>query len=117
MENQIVLIVFGVIALIIVANIFKFVMDFFSNRKRYQEVYAIHSEVNKQVRPRLSALEQKFNNDKDSGDHFGKYVFGILKDNFKGKDEKLVEKSICKCCSEYAGAECKEDFCLEGCDK
>jgi hypothetical protein len=45
------------------------------------------------------------------------FVFSVFKDKFSThieKDEKLVEEEICKCCSEYEGAECKESFCLEG---
>ena len=114
MENQVVLFVFGFIALIMVINLTNSIIKLFSNRKRYQEVYHIQDEVDKKVRPYLSSLEKKFEHDEQSGEKFGTYVFGLFKDKIPASNEKMVEKAICKCCSDYEGATCKEDFCLEG---
>jgi len=113
-ENPIILYIFGFIALIIVINLFKFLFDFFANRKRYQEAYAVHEEVNTKVRPYLTALEKKFEKDEEAGEKFGTYVFNLFRNKISSKNDQLVEKAICKCCSDYEGAECKEDFCLQG---
>jgi hypothetical protein len=59
-------------------------------------------------------LEQKFNNDENSGDNFGEYVYALYKDEFEGKNSKIVEKEICKCCDKYESSECKEEYCLDG---
>ena len=112
-NREIVILIFGFILLIIVINIFKVIINFFSNRKRYKEVFAIRKEVHTKVRPHLHSLEKKFEAEERKED-FGKYVFGVFKDKFKGKNEKIVEKEICKCCNEYENAECKEDYCLAG---
>jgi hypothetical protein len=114
MENGVVLSIFGFIALLIAINLLISIGKLFSNRKRYQEVYAIQDEVNKKVRPYLGSLEKKFEKDESSEETFGKYVFNLFKDKISSKNEKMVEKAICQCCSDYEGAECKEDFCLEG---
>jgi uncharacterized protein with gpF-like domain len=104
--------IFAFIAFIIVINIFKFIVDFFTNRKRYEEVYEVRQEVNKEVRPYLTALEKKYEQEKEEGQKFSNYVHELFKDKFKGKNEKLVEKEICRCCDGYESAECKEDYCL-----
>jgi len=115
MSNQeIIILVFGFILLIIVINIFKIIINFFSNRKRYKEVFEIRKEVHTNVRPHLHSLEKKYESEEEKPESFGKYVFGVFRDKFKGKDEKIVEKEICRCCSEYESAECKEDYCLAG---
>jgi hypothetical protein len=113
-ENIIVWGIFGFIAIVLVLNFFKFIVDFFSNRKVYTQRAEVYSEVDKEIRPHLISLEKKFENDANAEGSFGSYVFGIFKEKFKGKDEKLVEKAVCKCCSDYEGADCKEDFCLDG---
>jgi len=114
MGQTIIIGVFTLIALILLINILKFISNFFSNKKRYSEIYDVMVDVNSKIRPRLASLEQKFEHDEESGDKFGKYVYGLYKDEFKGKNEKIVEKEICKCCSGYENAECKEDYCLDG---
>jgi len=106
--------VFAFIAVVLVINILKFILDFFSNRKRYTEVYDVRTEVNRVVRPRLSALEKKFESEKKEGEKFGQFVTEAFKEKFKGKNEKIVEKEICRCCNGYENADCKEDYCLEG---
>jgi len=113
-NNQIVILIFGFILLVIVINIFKILINFFSNRRRYKEVFEIRKEVHTKVRPHLHSLEKKYEAEEGEKESFGKYVFGVFRDKFKGKNEKIVEKEICKCCSEYESAECKEDYCLEG---
>jgi hypothetical protein len=113
-DKNIIILVFGLIAFILFINILKFIFNFFSNRKRYVEAYDIRKEVDTKIRPRLGSLEQKFQKESESGEEFGKYVYGLFKDDFKDKNQKIVEKEICKCCNAYESAECKEDFCLEG---
>jgi|GEM_PF-1861439 len=121
MEHLILKVALGIIVFILVVNIVKFISDFFTNRKDYQEKSEIYREINKQVRPHLVSLEKKFETEKREGDKFGSFVFGLFKDKFPEKNSKFVEKEICKCCSDYAGADCKEDYCLAGsglsCDK
>ena len=107
-------IVFAFIAIILVINLFKFISNFFSNRKRYKEVYDIRGEVNKIVRPRLTSMEKKFESEKEEGEKFSHFVTKNFKEQFKNKNEKIVEKEICRCCDGYENAECKEDYCLEG---
>jgi len=113
-NKEIALLVFGFLLFILVINLLKFIFNFFSNRKRYQEVYEVREAVNSTVRPHLHTLEKKYETQEEKPDSFGKYVFGVFRDKFKGKDEKIVEKEICRCCSEYEKAECKEDYCLAG---
>jgi ABC-type multidrug transport system fused ATPase/permease subunit len=122
MDGQLVIkIIFAFIILILFVNMIKFIINFFSNRKRYVEAYDIRQEVHTQVRPHLSSLEKKFEKEAKEGEKFGTYVFGLFKDKFEGKNEKMVEKEICRCCEGYENAECKEDYCLAGsgasCDK
>ena len=107
-------VVFAIIAIVLLINLLKFISNFFSNKKRYTEVYDVRTEVNKVVRPRLSSLEKKFESEKKEGEKFGHFVTEAFKDKFKNKNEKLVEKEICRCCNGYENAECKEDYCLEG---
>lgn len=105
-------VVFAFIIIVLVINILKFIMNFFSNQKRYTEIYDVRKEVNSEVRPYLGSLEKKFENEKKDGDKFGSYVFGLFKDKFADKNEKIVEKEICRCCDGYDNADCKEDYCL-----
>ncbi|MCK4440817.1 MAG: hypothetical protein KAU90_02340, partial [Sulfurovaceae bacterium] len=80
--------VFAFIAIVLIINILKFISNFFSNRKRYTEVYDVRSEVNKIVRPRLTSLEKKFESEKKEGEKFGHFVKETFKDKFKNKNEK-----------------------------
>ncbi len=114
MENQVVVYVFGFIGLLLLVNLIISLIKLFRNRKRYQEVYSVQAEVDKKVRPYLGSLEKKFEQESESGESFSQYVVSLFKDKFSSRDPKMVEKAICKCCSQYEGAECKEDFCLEG---
>ena len=114
MDNQVILIIFALLGVILLLNTFKFIIDFFSNRREYLEIHEVRSEVNQKVKPYLSSLEIKFKHDEESGDKFGTYVYDLVKDKFSSKNEKLVEREVCRCCSDYEKAECKEDFCLEG---
>jgi hypothetical protein len=107
-------VVFAFIIIVLVINMLKFISNFFSNRKRYTEVYAVRSEVNKVVRPRLASLEKKFDSEKKEGEKFSNFVSNAFKDKFKNKNEKIVEKEICRCCNGYENADCKEDYCLAG---
>jgi len=114
MENEVVVYIFGFIGLLMLINIIISLVKLIGNRKRYKEVYTIQAEVDKKVRPYLGALEKKFESDEESGESFSGYVVELFRDKFANKDKKMVEKAICKCCNDYEGASCKEDFCLEG---
>ena len=113
-NNIVVLVIFGLIAFILLINIVQFIANFFRNRKDYTHRAEVFTEINNSIKPNLISLEKKYENDANAEGKFGSYVFELFKDKFKGKNEKFVEKAICKCCSDYAGADCKEDFCLEG---
>ena len=115
MEKEIILYgVLGFFALIFISKFLQAIVNFFSSKKKYQESKSLHQTVNVKVKPYLLSLEKKFENDPDSGDSFGNYVHGLVKDKFANSDEKRVQKAIAKCCSDYSNAECKEDYCLEG---
>ncbi len=110
----IILIIFILIGVIVIINMFKFILNFFSNQKRYEEIKEVKDEVNSKVRPYLTSLERKFEKENIKDKKFGEYVAEQFKGKLKSKNEKLVEKEICKCCDGYLNAECKEDYCLEG---
>ncbi len=120
-NNIIVLVIFGLVAFILLINIVQFISNFFRNKKDYSQRAEVLTEINKSIKPNLISLEKKFKDDTGGKGKFGLYVFELFKDKFKDKNEKFVEKAICKCCTDYEGADCKEDFCLEGsgasCDK
>jgi hypothetical protein len=107
-------ILFAFIILIIFLNLLQFIINFFSNRKRYEEAYDIKKEVNTKVRPHLHSLEKKYEKEKKGNEKFGTYVYGLFKDKFADKNEKMVEREICRCCDGYEKADCKEDYCLAG---
>ena len=122
MENYIVIwMIFGLIAFILFINALQFIANFFRNRKDYNQRAEVITEIHKSIKPNLISLEKKYENDADADGKFGSYVYGLFKDKFKGKNEKFVERAICKCCSDYEGTDCKEDFCLDSsgikCDK
>jgi len=80
-------------------------------------VAEVRADIEEQVKPHLTSLEGMYNKSESKVESLGAFVFSVFKDKFSShieKDEKLVEEEICKCCSEYEGAECKESFCLEG---
>ena len=79
-------------------------------------VSEVRSDIETEVKPHLTSLEGMYNKSDSKEKSFGAFVFSVFKDKFAShieKDEKLVEEEICKCCSEYENAECKESFCLE----
>ncbi len=112
--KNIIIAIFVLIGIILIINIFKFILNFFSNNRRYEEIKEVKEEVNKKVKPYLTSLEKKFEKENIKDKKFGEYVAEQFKDKIKNKNEKLVEKEICKCCDGYLNAECKEDYCLEG---
>ncbi|SFV64558.1 hypothetical protein MNB_SV-12-1152 [hydrothermal vent metagenome] len=120
-NNTVVLVIFGLIAFILLVNIVQFIANFFRNRKDYSQRAEVYTEINRSIKPNLISLEKKYENDANADGKFGNYVYELFKDKFKGKNEKFVQKAVCKCCSDYEGADCKEDFCLDGsgvsCDK
>ena len=111
-QEEISIFIFIFITFILFLNIIKLIINFFSNQKVYKKVAEIREEVNTKVRPHLNSLEKKFQED-EKEDNFGKYVFRIFKDKLEEKNEKILEKEICRCCKEYEKADCKEDYCLE----
>ena len=121
MDNIVVIGVFIVIGIIFFFNIIKVIINIFTSSKTVEEVNPlrdeIRDEVTNKVKPHLHSLEAMHKNSDESDKKFGTFVFGLFKDKFSDyveKDEKLVESEICKCCSDYEGAECKEEFCLDG---
>jgi len=106
--------VLGFFAVIFMAKFVHAMINFFLGKRKYEESKSVQLVVNTKVKPYLLSLEKKFENDPNSGDNFGNYVHELVKDKFPIKDETRVKKAVTKCCAEYAGAECKEDFCLEG---
>jgi len=122
MDNIVVIGVFILIGIILFFNIIKIIINIFSSSsKPVKEIHPlmgeIRDEVNDKVRPHLHSLEAMHQNSDESDKKFGTFVFSLFKDKFSTyveKDEKLVEAEICKCCSDYEGAECKEEFCLDG---
>lgn len=113
-NNLIILVVFGVIATILLINISQFIANFLRNRRDYAQRAEVYTEIKKSIKPHLVNLEKKYKDDEKADGKFGAYVFEVFKDKFKGKNEQFAQKAVCKCCSDYEGAECKEDFCLEG---
>jgi len=123
MDNKVIVIALGLFGIILLFNVVKIFMNIFSSSESsVAEVVVdplvdeVRGEVSKEVKPHLHALEAMYKNGDNSGG-FGSFVFGLFKDKFSTyveKNEKLVEDEICKCCGEYEGAECKEEFCLEG---
>jgi len=118
----IVTVIFILIALIFLVNLIKVILNIFGNSTKTTVtvdplVEEIRAEVNEKVKPNLHALEVMHQNSEQSDSKFGSFVFSLFRDKFSTyveKNEKLVEDEICKCCSDYEGAECKEEFCLEG---
>ena len=121
MGNIIVIIVFMLIGVVLFFKVIKFLINIFTSSKVVEPLSPlqgeIREEVNAKVRPHLHSLEAMHHNSEESDKKFGTFVFGLFKDTFSNyveKDEKLLEAEICKCCSEYEGSECKEEFCLDG---
>jgi hypothetical protein len=121
MDNIIVIGVFVLIGVVLFFNVIKIIVNIFSTSKPIETSNPLRDEmrgeINDKVRPHLHSLEAMHQKSDDSEKKFGTFVFGLFKDKFSDyveKDEKLLESEICKCCSEYEGADCKEEFCLDG---
>ena len=125
MANTIMLIVFALIGIVLLINVFTVFTNIFGGDKRspaeVEEDNLFHeelrSEINDNVKPHLNSLEGMYNKSETGDITFSAYVLDKVKEKltpFLEKDEKLVEEEVCKCCSDYEGAECKENFCLEG---
>jgi len=123
MANMIMVAVFTLIGLVLLVNLFTVLTNIFggSNSFSVEETNPlrdeIRSEINEKVKPHLNSLEGMYEKSESEEKSFSTYVLARVKEKlapFIEKDEKLVEEEICKCCSDYEGAECKEDFCLDG---
>ena len=116
-------IIVALFAILFFINLIKVFMNVFLGKKvvAMKDEDPFHSEVRldieNQVRPHLTSLEGMYKKSASKAETLGSFVFSIFKEKFSShieKNEKLVEEEICKCCSEYEDAECKESFCLEG---
>ena len=122
MDNTILYIFGAIVGVILFLNIIKIFINIFTRPKvKKEEVNPlqkeIREEVNEIVKPNLTSLEGMYEKSNSDASSFASFVFSVVKDKFSKyleKDEALVESEICKCCSDYEGAECKESFCLEG---
>ena len=128
MANIIMLVVFALIGLVLLVNIFKVFSNIFggSNSLNIEEEEVeednplrdeIRSEINEKIKPHLNSLEGMYEKSENDAKTFSAYVFDKVKEKLAPlieKDEKLVEEEVCKCCGDYEGAECKENFCLDG---
>ena len=128
MANIIMLVVFALIGLVLLINIFKVFSNIFgdSNSSNVEEEDVedanplrdeIRNEINEKVKPHLNSLEGMYEKSENDAKSFSAYVFDKVKEKLSPlieKDEKLVEEELCKCCGDYEGAECKENFCLDG---
>lgn len=122
MDNIVLIVVFTIIGLIMLVNLFYVILNMFTRSKESVEAPnplrdELRIEINKKVRPHLNSLEGMYNKSEPADTKFSTYVYGLFKDTFSSyrvRDEKLVEDEICKCCSDYEGADCKEEYCLEG---
>jgi len=122
-SNLILYIVVGFFSILIFLNLIKIFMNIFSKPapiiKEEEDPFVteVRSDIEEQVKPHLTSLEGMYKKSESKAETLGAFVFSVFKDKFSShieKDEKVVEEEICKCCSEYEGAECKESFCLEG---
>lgn len=123
MANSVMLVIFSLIGLVLLVNIFKVFTNIFgaSKVKKMKEDNPlrdeIRSEINEKIKPHLNSLEGMYEKSENDFENFSTYVFDKAKVKLAPlmeKDEKLVEEEICKCCGDYDSAECKENFCLEG---
>jgi hypothetical protein len=134
MEKIIIMIVFALIGLVLLVNIFKVFSNILGGSKPSsveEEIEEdnplrdeIRSEINEKIKPHLNSLEGMYEKSGTEDKTFSAYVFEKVKEKLAPlieKDEKLVEEEVCKCCGDYEGADCKENFCLDGsgisCDK
>lgn len=122
MDNIILIVVFAIIGFIILINFVQVIINMFTRTKADVEEPnplrdELRKEINTKVRPHLNSLEGMYEKSDTQDTKFSTYVYGLFKDTFSSyavRDEKLVENEICKCCNDYEGAECKEEYCLEG---
>ena len=122
MDNTILYIIGAIVGFLLFLNIVKIFINIFTRPKVKKEEIdplqkEIRDEVNEVVKPHLTSLEGMYEKSNADASSFSSFVFSVVKDKFSKyleKDEALVESEICKCCSDYEGAECKESFCLEG---
>jgi len=122
MDNILLIVVFFIIGLIILINFIQVMINMFTRPKADVEVSnplrdELRKEINTKVRPHLNSLEGMYEKSDTEDTKFSTYVYGLFKDTFSSyavRDEKLVENEICKCCNDYEGADCKEEYCLEG---
>jgi hypothetical protein len=136
MANIIMWVVFALIGLVLFINIIKVFTNIFRGpdvpveEDDYDEEELdpvreeIRNEINEKIKPHLNSLEGMYEKSEVEDKSFSAYVFEKVKGKLSPlieKDEKLVEEEVCKCCADYEGAECKENFCLDGsgisCDK
>ena len=127
MANTIMMGVFALIGLVLLINIVQVFTNIFGGSKPsavVEEVEEenplrneIRSEINEKIKPHLNSLEGMYEKSENDAKSFSAYVLDKVKEKLAPlveKDEKLVEEEICKCCSDYEGADCKENFCLDG---
>jgi hypothetical protein len=125
MANNIMLVVFSLIGLILLVNIFKVFTNIFGgSNSKVEEVEEenplrdeIRSEINEKIKPHLNSLEGMYEKSGTEDKTFSAYVLDKVREKLAPlieKDEKLVEEEVCKCCGDYEGADCKENFCLDG---
>lgn len=120
--NQLIIyIVFSLIAMVFLLNIFKVFLNIFKvpNPQKNEDpmVAEVRSQIEKEVKPHLTSLEGMYEKRESKQKSLASFVFSVVKNKFSAymdKNEKLVEEEISKCCSEYENAECKESYCLEG---
>jgi len=127
-SNLLLYIIVGFFAILLFLNLIQVFVNIFSGKKSSKAptkeeeekedpfVSEVRSDIETEVKPHLTSLEGMYKKSDSKEKSFGAFVFSVFKDKFAShieKDEKLVEEEICKCCSEYENAECKESFCLE----
>ena len=121
-SSMVLYIIIAFFTILLFINLVKVFMNIFSRQQSISMTKEnpfrseVRSDIEEQVRPHLTSLEGMYKKSTSTASTLGAFVFSVFKDKFSShieKDEKLVEEEICKCCSEYEGAECKESFCLE----
>lgn len=121
-NSLVVYIIFALVAVVFLLNMFKVLLNIFGNKKPKvvkeldPVVSEVRSQVNEEVRPHLNSLEGMYEKSASKEATLGSFVQSVFKDKFSaytGKEQKIVEAEIDKCCADYEGAECKESFCLE----
>jgi hypothetical protein len=122
------MVIFALIGLVLLINIAKVFSNIFGSSKKVTDSVEeieednplrdeIRSEINEKIKPHLNSLEGMYEKSGTEDKTFAAYVFEKVKEKLAPlieKDEKLVEEEVCKCCGEYEGADCKENFCLDG---